>query len=145
MARGDTDSDHVDVLIVGAGISGVDAAYRLKTRWTDRSFIILEARDRIGGTWDLFRYPGVRSDSDIFTLGFPFRPWRSDKSIVEGSAIRDYVEDTAREFGVFEHIRFGHRVVRASWSSADARRTVEAEHEGDVRRFTCSYLLACIG
>ena len=145
MARGDTDSDHVDVLIVGAGISGVDAAYRLKTRWTDRSFIILEARDRIGGTWDLFRYPGVRSDSDIFTLGFPFRPWRSDKSIVEGSAIRDYVEDTAREFGVFEHIRFGHRVVRASWSSADARWTVEAEHEGAIRRFTCSFLFACSG
>ena len=145
MARGDTDSDHVDVLIVGAGISGIDAAYRLKTLCKDRSFLILEARDRIGGTWDLFRYPGVRSDSDIFTLGFPFRPWPSDKSIVEGAAIRDYVEDTAREFGIFEQIRFGHRVVRALWSSADARWTVEAEQGGATRRLTCSFLFACTG
>jgi cation diffusion facilitator CzcD-associated flavoprotein CzcO len=145
MARGDRDPDHVDVLIVGAGISGIDAAYRLKTRCKGRTFIILEARDRIGGTWDLFRYPGVRSDSDIFTLGFPFRSWPSDKSIVEGSAIRDYVEDTAREFEIFEQIRFGHRVVSASWSSADARWTVEAEHGGATRRFTCSFLFACSG
>jgi cation diffusion facilitator CzcD-associated flavoprotein CzcO len=145
MGRDDKDPDHVDVLIVGAGISGVDAAYRLKTRCKDRSFIILETRERIGGTWDLFRYPGVRSDSDIFTLGFPFRPWPSDKSIVEGSAIRDYVEDTARESGVFERIRFGHRVVRASWSSAEQRWAVEAEHSGAARRFTCSFLFACSG
>jgi len=145
MARGDTDTDHVDVLIVGAGISGVDAAYRLKTRCKDRSLMILEGRDRIGGTWDLFRYPGVRSDSDIFTLGFPFRPWPSDKAIVDGSAIRDYVEDTAREFGIFQHIRFGHRVVRASWSSANGRWTVEADHDGAVRRFTCAFLFACSG
>ncbi|HJR82378.1 MAG TPA: NAD(P)/FAD-dependent oxidoreductase [Sphingomicrobium sp.] len=145
MARGDTDSDHVDVLIVGAGISGVDAAYRLKTRCKDRSFLILEARERVGGTWDLFRYPGVRSDSDIFTLGFPFRPWPSDKSIVEGSAIRDYVEDTAREFGIFENIRFGHRVVSASWSSAEARWSIEVKHKGEMSRFTCSFLFACSG
>ena len=145
MARSDTDTDHVDVLIVGAGISGIDAAYRLKERCKDRSFLILEARERIGGTWDLFRYPGVRSDSDIFTLGFPFRPWPSDKSIVEGSAIRDYVEDTAREFEIFDRIRFGHRVTRASWSSADAQWTVEAEHEGTIRHFTCSFLFACSG
>ena len=145
MARGDNDKDHVDVLIVGAGISGVDAAYRLKTLCKDRSFLILEARERVGGTWDLFRYPGVRSDSDIFTLGFPFRPWPSDKSIVEGSAIRDYVEDTAREFGIFEHIRFDHRVVRASWSSAEGRWTVEAMHAGATRRFTSSFLFACTG
>ncbi len=145
MARGDTDPDHVDVLIVGAGISGIDAAYRLRARCRDRSFLILEARERIGGTWDLFRYPGVRSDSDIFTLGFPFRPWPSDKAIVGGSAIRDYVEDTAREFGIFDRIRFGHRVMSASWSSADARWTVEAEHDGATRRFTCSFLFACTG
>ena len=145
MGSTDTDAPHVDVLIVGAGISGVDAAFRLKTLCKDRSFSILEGRERIGGTWDLFRYPGVRSDSDIFTLGFPFRPWPSDKSIVEGSAIRDYVEDTAREFGIFDTIRFGHRVVRASWSSQDRRWTVEAEHEGTVRSFTCSFLFACSG
>lgn len=145
MARGDTDTDHFDVLIVGAGISGVDAAYRLKTLCKGRTFAVLEARERIGGTWDLFRYPGVRSDSDIFTLGFPFRPWPSDKAIVEGEAIRDYVEDTAREFGIFERIRFGHRVTRAAWSSAEARWTIEAEHGGTTRRFTSSFLFACTG
>jgi monooxygenase len=145
MARGDSDTDHFDVLIVGAGISGVDAAYRLKTLCHDQTFAILEARARIGGTWDLFRYPGVRSDSDIFTLGFPFRPWLSDKAIVEGSAIRDYVEDTAREFGIFDRIRFGHRVTCASWSSVDARWTIEAVHEGATHNFSCSFLFACTG
>ena len=145
MARGDADTAHVDVLIVGAGISGVDAAYRLKTRCKDRIWLILEGRDRIGGTWDLFRYPGVRSDSDMFTLGFPFRPWRSDKAIVEGEAIRDYIEDTAREFGMFERIRFGHRVVAATWSSADSRWAVEAKHKGERKLFTCTYLHLCSG
>ena len=134
-------SKHVDVLMVGAGISGIDAAYRLKTRCPDKSWLILEARHRIGGTWDLFRYPGVRSDSDMFTLGFPFRPWRSDQAIVEGSAIRQYIEDTARETGLLEHIRFGCPVTRASWSPADARWTVET----DAERFTCSFLWLTTG
>src|SRR4051812_29532246 len=98
-----------DVLIVGAGISGGDAAYRLKTRCPAKRWLIVEARERVGGTWDLFRYPGVRSDSDIFTLGFPFRPWPSDRAIVDGPAIRDYVEETARETGILERIRFGHK------------------------------------
>ena len=141
MSRDEPATEHVDVLIVGAGISGVDAAYRLKTRCPDRSWLILEARDRIGGTWDLFRYPGVRSDSDMFTLGFPFRPWPSDQAIAGGEAIRQYVEDTARELGIFERIRFGHRVVRASWSSADAQWSVET----DRGRVTCSYLFGCCG
>jgi cation diffusion facilitator CzcD-associated flavoprotein CzcO len=141
MSRDEPAAEHVDVLIVGAGISGVDAAYRLKTRCPDRSWLILEARDRIGGTWDLFRYPGVRSDSDMFTLGFPFRPWPSDQAIAGGEAIRQYVEDTAREFGIFERIRFGHRVTRASWSSADERWSVET----DRGRFTCSFLFGCCG
>ena len=88
------------MLIVGAGISGIDAAYRLKTRCPGKSWLILEARERIGGTWDLFRYPGIRSDSDMYTLGFPFRPWPSEKAIADGAAIRDYVEETAREFGI---------------------------------------------
>src|SRR5690348_5809690 len=113
--------EQIDVLIVGAGISGVDAAYRLKTRCPGKTLLILEGRQRAGGTWDVFRYPRVRSDSDMFTLGFPFRPWRSDQSIVDGPAIRDYVEATALETGVGERIRFGHKVVSASWSSADAR------------------------
>ena len=119
--------EQIDVLIVGAGISGIDAAYRLKTRCPGKSLRILEARKRVGGTWDLFRYPGVRSDSDMFTLGFPFRPWPSDRSIVDGPAIRDYVEATARETGVFERIRFGRKVVRANWSSAEVRWTIETD------------------
>src|SRR5438046_9554885 len=103
-------SKHVDVLIVGAGISGVDAACRLKQRCPGKSFAIVESRARIGGTWDLFRYPGVRSDSDMYTLGFPFRPWTSAQAIVGGEAIRQYVEDTARGFRVFEHLRFDTQV-----------------------------------
>jgi monooxygenase len=133
--------EHVDVLIVGAGISGIDAAYRLQERCPGKSYAILEARDRIGGTWDLFRYPGVRSDSDIFTLGFPFRPWRTDQAIVEGPAIRQYVEDTAREFGIFDRIRFGHQVRKANWSPRHSRWTVEK----DDATFTCSFLWLASG
>ncbi len=131
----------VDVLIVGAGISGVDAACRLRQRCPGKSFAILEARARIGGTWDLFRYPGVRSDSDMYTLGFPFRPWRSDQAIVGGEAIRQYVEDTAREFGVFDKIRFDTSVSAASWSSAARRWTVET----DSGVFTCRFLYLASG
>ena len=134
-------SKHVDVLVVGAGISGIDAAFRLKERCPDKSWLVLEARGRIGGTWDLFRYPGVRSDSDMFTLGFPFRPWHTDKAIVEGPAIREYVEDTAHERGIFDNIRFGERVVRADWSSSEARWTVETERA----TFTCSFLYLASG
>ena len=141
MATDGPANEHVDVLIVGAGISGIDAAFRLKTRCRDKTWLIVEARDRIGGTWDLFRYPGVRSDSDMFTLGFPFRPWPADQAIAGGEAIRDYVEDTARECGIFERIRFGHRVTRAFWSSDDAQWMVET----DRGRFTCSFLFACTG
>ena len=139
--EGDESIEHVDVLIVGAGMSGIDAAYRVQTMCPDKSYLILEMRDRIGGTWDLFRYPGVRSDSDMYTLGFPFRPWSSEVSIARGDAIRDYVEDTAREFGIDQHIRFGQRVTGANWSSAEERWTVETEQG----RFTCSFLFACSG
>ena len=134
-------SKHVDVLVVGAGISGIDAAYRLQERCPDKKWLILEARERVGGTWDLFRYPGVRSDSDMFTLGFPFRPWRLDQAIVGGEAIRDYIEDTAREFGIFDKIRFGERVTRASWSSEQARWTVET-NDGE---HSCSFLYLASG
>ena len=139
------DAEHVDVLIVGAGISGIDAAYHLQNRLPGKTYAILEARERIGGTWDLFRYPGIRSDSDMYTLGFPFRPWRGDRAIAGGAAIRDYVEETARQFGIDRRIRFGHRVVRADWSSADARWTVEAEVEGEKRRFGSAFLFLCSG
>lgn len=138
-------AEHLDVLIVGAGLSGIDAAYRLQTRNPAHRYAILEARDAIGGTWDLFRYPGIRSDSDMTTLGFPFRPWRGEKAIVEGDAIRAYIEDTARAFGIDRHIRFGHRVLAANWSSADARWTVRCERGGDVHVLSCNFLFFCSG
>src|SRR5437868_2740986 len=100
-------TQEVDVLIVGAGISGIDAAYHLQKRCPDKSWLILEARAAIGGTWDLFRYPGIRSDSDMHTLGFPFRPWTGDKAIADGAHIRAYVEETARAYGIDRRIRFG--------------------------------------
>ena len=142
---GEAQAEHRDVLIVGAGISGIDAAYHLQKRLPGKSYAILEARERIGGTWDLFRYPGIRSDSDMYTLGFPFRPWRGDQSIVGGEAIRDYVEETAHKFGIDCHIRFRHRVTKASWSSEAALWSVEAEEEGEIRRFTCSFLFLASG
>jgi cation diffusion facilitator CzcD-associated flavoprotein CzcO len=137
--------EHFDMLIVGAGISGIDAAYHIQKRLPGKSFAILEGRERIGGTWDLFRYPGIRSDSDMYTLGFPFRPWTGDQAIVEGPAIRDYVEETAREFGIDRHIRFRHRVTGASSSSEAALWTVEAETPDGPRLFTCSFLYLCSG
>ena len=145
-ARGASDTvEHLDVLIVGAGLSGIDAAYRLQERCPGHRFAILEARDAIGGTWDLFRYPGVRSDSDMATLGFPFQPWREEVSIAGGDAIRDYIVDTAVRHGIDRTIRFGHRVVSADWSWADARWTVEAETDGHVVRLTCGFLYMCSG
>ncbi len=138
-------TEHFDVLIVGAGISGIDGAYHLQTRCPDKSYLILEAREAIGGTWDLFRYPGIRSDSDMYTLGFPFRPWRGDRSIVGGEDIRGYVQETAREFGIDRNIRFGHRVKAASWSSDAKRWTVEVEASGETRRLSCGFLYLCSG
>ncbi|WP_406643259.1 flavin-containing monooxygenase [Amycolatopsis sp. WGS_07] len=136
---------HFDVLIVGAGLSGVGAACRLRQQSPGRTYAVLEARDTIGGTWDLFRYPGVRSDSDMFTLGYPFRPWRKPEAIASGAEILEYIRETAAHHGVTRHIRFGHRVVRAAWSSAEARWTVEAEHDGETVTFTCSFLFLCSG
>jgi monooxygenase len=145
MDQGSPPPQHIDVLIVGAGLSGVGAAWRLRERCPGKSFLILENRARIGGTWDLFRYPGIRSDSDIFTLGFPFRPWKSDLSIVDGPSIRSYIEDTARESGIFDSIRFGHRVRNAAWSSVDRRWAVAVEANGETRHFSCSFLYLCTG
>ncbi|HEY0026370.1 MAG TPA: NAD(P)/FAD-dependent oxidoreductase [Allosphingosinicella sp.] len=138
-------AEHIDVLIVGAGISGIDAAYRVQTELPGKSYAVLEARAAIGGTWDLFRYPGIRSDSDMYTLGFPFRPWRGDKAIADGADIRTYVEETAREFGIDRRIRFGQRAVRADWSSEEARWTVEVEAAGETRVMTCGFLYLCSG
>jgi len=139
--------EHLDVLVVGAGISGICAGYHLQTSCPDRSWAILEARDRIGGTWDLFRYPGIRSDSDMYTLGFSFKPWTNAKAIADGPSIIAYLDETAREHGIDRRIRFRHRVVRASWSSADARWTVDVER-GDARdvvQLTCNFLFMCSG
>ncbi|WP_420995386.1 flavin-containing monooxygenase [Cupriavidus sp. 30B13] len=138
---------HFDVLVVGAGLSGICAAYHLQASCPGKRYAILEGREAIGGTWDLFRYPGVRSDSDMYTLGFSFRPWRSDKSIAAGGAILEYIRDTARAFDIERHIRFGHRATRASWSSETARWTVEAAvgPRGEPARFTCNFLYLCSG
>src|SRR3954470_9463581 len=133
--------EHVDVLIVGAGLSGIGAAHHLQDRLPGKTFAIFEARDAIGGTWDLFRYPGVRSDSDMQTLGYRFRPWTAAEAIADGPgildsgrghAILDYVRDTAREAGIDRHVRFGQRVTMARWSTRDARWTVSVEGGPDV-------------
>ncbi|MBA3359422.1 MAG: NAD(P)/FAD-dependent oxidoreductase, partial [Thermoleophilaceae bacterium] len=139
--------EHLDVLIVGAGLSGIGAGVHLKERCPGKSFALLEARDDLGGTWDLFRYPGVRSDSDMYTLGYRFRPWTDAKAIADGPAILDYVRDTAREHGLEDRIRFHHRVVRAEWSTADAAWTLDVERTdtGESQRLTCGFLYMCSG
>ncbi|MEU2615481.1 NAD(P)/FAD-dependent oxidoreductase [Micromonospora sp. NPDC007271] len=139
--------DHVDVLIVGAGLSGIGAAVHLRRNCPGKTYAVLEARDAVGGTWDLFRYPGVRSDSDMYTLGYSFKPWTDPKAIADGDAIREYVRETAREFGVREHIRFHHRVVRAEWDSGTARWTVHARRHdtGEDVVLTCAFLFVCAG
>ncbi len=139
-------TEHVDVLIVGAGLSGIGAAHHLQAAFPAKTYAILEARDTIGGTWDLFRYPGVRSDSDMFTLGYRFRPWTEAKAIADGPSILGYVRATAAEAGIEQHIRFRHRVTRASWSGEQARWTVEAELPGaETATLTCGFLLMCSG
>jgi monooxygenase len=135
-------TEHVEVLVVGAGLSGIGAAYRLQTECPGRSYAILEAREASGGTWDLFRYPGVRSDSDMFTLGYPFRPWRQPESIAAGGTILDYLRDTAAEYGIDKQIRYGRRVVGAAWSTPDARWRVRT---ADGEEWTCSFLYVCTG
>ncbi len=138
--------EHFDVVVVGAGLSGIGAGYHLQARCPGKSYVILESREAIGGTWDLFRYPGIRSDSDMYTLGYSFRPWTNAKSIADGPSILAYVRDTAREYGIDTHIRFNHRVTHASWSTPDARWTVEARRaDGSTARFTCGFLLLCAG
>lgn len=139
--------EHFDVIIVGAGLSGIGAGRHLQTHCPKKSYAILEGRDCIGGTWDLFRYPGVRSDSDMHTLGYSFKPWTQAKAIADGPAILDYVRETAAEYGIEKKIKFQHRVVRASWSSAAARWTVEAERgpAKEIVRFTCGFLFMCSG
>jgi cation diffusion facilitator CzcD-associated flavoprotein CzcO len=141
------ETEHVDVLIVGAGLSGIGAACHLQQRCPSKSYAILESRETIGGTWDLFRYPGIRSDSDMYTLGYVFKPWRDAKSIADGSSILRYIEETAVEHGVQGKIRFGHRAVRAEYDSASCRWTVHAQagEAGEAVTLTCSFLFMCTG
>jgi cation diffusion facilitator CzcD-associated flavoprotein CzcO len=134
-----------DVLIVGAGISGIGMACHLTSRQPGRTYAILEARDAIGGTWDLFRYPGIRSDSDLHTFGFEFKPWTSDNAIAGADEILGYLREAVDEHRVGEHIRFGHKVLEANWSSQDARWTVRAQHGDDVVELTCRVLFSATG
>jgi cation diffusion facilitator CzcD-associated flavoprotein CzcO len=137
----------VDVLIVGAGVSGIGAAYYLQRDHPGRSYAILEARQASGGTWDLFRYPGVRSDSDLHTFGYEFRPWRSAVAIADGTSILAYLRDTAAEYGIDRHIRYGATATSAAWSSADARWTVTVAGAdgGEPRTLTAPWLFSAAG
>jgi NAD(P)-binding Rossmann-like domain len=134
-----------DVLIIGAGISGIGAAYHLKTRRRRTSFAVLEGRDSIGGTWSLFRYPGIRSDSDMPIFGFGFKPWTHRKAIADGHIIMEYLQQTVTENGLAEHIRFGHRVLRAAFSSPAGRWTVTAQHGDEAVTFTARFLFLGTG
>ncbi|MES1944001.1 monooxygenase [Salinisphaera sp. PC39] len=147
MAAEETNPEEFDVLIVGAGLSGVGMACHLQMESPGKSFAILERRQAIGGTWDLFRYPGIRSDSDMFSFGYEFRPWHEPKVLADGPSIRNYVAETAREYGVEDKIRFGLRITRADWSSEEARWTLTAVHEpsGETRHYRCHYLVLCTG
>ena len=138
-------AEHFDVVVVGAGISGIGQGYHLQTRCPDRSYVILESRAGMGGTWDLFRYPGIRSDSDMHTLGFSFHPWTQAKAIADGPSIRDYVEETARTYRIDQHIRYGIKVTSAAWSTPDARWTIEAMGPEGAISFTCNFLCMCAG
>jgi cation diffusion facilitator CzcD-associated flavoprotein CzcO len=138
---------HLDVLIVGAGLSGVGAAVHLQAQMPSKTYAILEAREALGGTWDLFRYPGIRSDSDMFTLGYSFKPWKNPKAIADGPSILAYIRETAEEYGVLPHIWYRQRVTAASWSSEEARWTVTVEDgaSGEAWQLTCRFLYACSG
>jgi len=140
-------AEHFDVVIVGAGLSGIGAAHHLQARLSGKTYAILEARDAIGGTWDLFRYPGIRSDSDMYTLGYSFKPWPGAKAIADGPSIREYVRETAAEGGIDKHIRFHHRVTAAAWSSGDARWTITAERTdtAETITITAGFLMMCSG
>ena len=141
------ETEHVDVLIVGAGLSGIGAAYHLQQKCPSKSYRIFEGRSAMGGTWDLFRYPGIRSDSDMHTLGYAFKPWEAAKAIADGPSIRGYIEETAHENGISQHIRYDHQVMKASWSSDDARWNVTARNTqtGELVEQSCQFLMMCSG
>ena len=137
--------EHFDVLIVGAGLSGIGAAVHLKQHCPDRSFAILEGRSNPGGTWDLFRYPGIRSDSDMHTLGYDFKPWRASKSIADGKAILEYIKETAAEYELNQYVQYDHQVLKAKWCSDACMWELEINHKGEVKHVTGNMLYMCAG
>jgi cation diffusion facilitator CzcD-associated flavoprotein CzcO len=140
-------TNHFDVLIIGAGLSGIGTACQVTAEFPNKTIAVLERRERLGGTWDLFRYPGIRSDSDMYTFGYKFRPWHDTKVLADGASIREYIADTAREYGIEDKIHYGVKIVGADWSTAQGRWTVTALHEatGERRIYTCGYLVSCTG
>ena len=139
-------TEYFDVVIVGAGLSGIGAAYHLQTECPNKSYVVLEGRKAMGGTWDLFRYPGIRSDSDMHTLGYNFKPWREAKAIADGKSILNYIQETATEHGIERHIRYSHAVSKASWSTTDAAWTLETKNQSETDVcFKCSFLVMCSG
>ena len=138
-------TEHRDVVVIGAGISGITAAYHLQTMSPDRDFTILEGRADLGGTWDLFRYPGIRSDSDMYTLGFKFKPWTNPKAIADGPSILAYLNETVDEFDIRRRIRFNHLVSAASWSTEDQRWTLTVEHGDESFTMTAGFIFMCTG
>ncbi len=141
------ETPYYDVIVVGAGLSGIGAAYHLQTACPDKTFIILEGRPNMGGTWDLFKYPGIRSDSDMFTLGFPFSPWENPKAIADGPSILQYIKDTAAKFGIDKKIQFNHKVTDASWSDEEQRWTLTMAPNEHLKHqvLKCNFLLMCSG
>jgi len=138
---------HFDVLIIGAGISGISAAYYLQTECPTKSYAILEGRHTLGGTWDLFKYPGIRSDSDMYTLGFAFKPWTNPKAIADGPAIMEYLNETVDEFDIRKHIRYNQFVINATWSSESSVWMLEVQNKAtqSTESYTCNFLSMCSG
>ena len=134
------EAEYSDVLIIGAGISGIGGAYRIHEKNPKLSYTLLERRERVGGTWDLFRYPGVRSDSDIFTLSYPFEPWTRAENVADGEDIREYLTETARKHGIDKHIRFNTRVVSADWDSSTDTWTVQTDVNGEPKTYRGRFL-----
>ncbi|MGH8519443.1 MAG: flavin-containing monooxygenase, partial [Panacagrimonas sp.] len=138
---------HFDVLIIGAGLSGIGTACQIQKEFPGKRLAILERRDRLGGTWDLFKYPGIRSDSDMFSFGYQFRPWNELKVLADGPAIRQYLTDTAIEYGIDQKIQYGVKILGADWSSQEQAWTLSAvdEKTGETRSYSCGYLISCTG
>lgn len=136
---------HFDIVVIGAGLSGIGVARYLSQRLPGKRYVILEGRAQMGGTWDLFRYPGIRSDSDMHTMGYAFKPWKNAKAIADGPAILSYIQETASENGIDAHIRYGHRVLAMSYHSDSQRWELRVEHQGREQEISCSFVFSCAG